>query len=66
MAARRAPAVLALTMGEPSGIGGEIALKAWRSRADNVPLFCAIDDPLRLEAIAEAQGLDVPIRAVVR
>ena len=30
---------LALTMGEPAGIGGEIALKAWLGRADRVPPF---------------------------
>jgi len=28
---------LALTMGEPAGIGGEIALKAWMRRGEGVP-----------------------------
>ena len=36
---------LALTMGEPAGIGGEIALKAWQRRGDGVPPFYLIDDP---------------------
>ncbi|MGC2521035.1 MAG: 4-hydroxythreonine-4-phosphate dehydrogenase, partial [Stellaceae bacterium] len=39
---------LALTMGEPAGIGGEIALKAWLGRAEGVPVFYVIDDPERL------------------
>ena len=29
---RPRPAPLALTMGEPAGIGGELALKAWADR----------------------------------
>ena len=38
-------------MGDPAGIGGEIALGAWRRR-NAVPAFFAIDDPARLRAIA--------------
>jgi 4-hydroxythreonine-4-phosphate dehydrogenase len=64
MTGRAGPAVLALTMGEPAGIGGEIALKAWRQRASGMPPFCLIDDPLRLEALAETEGIDTPIRPV--
>jgi len=56
---------LALTMGEPAGIGGEIALKAWLRRGDGVPLFYAIDDPDRLVALAGRLGWDVPVRAIV-
>jgi len=55
---------LALTMGEPAGIGGEIALKAWLRRADDVPPFFVIDEPERLRARARALGMDVPVRAV--
>lgn len=40
-------APLALTMGDPAGIGGEIAAKAWASGAARRPFFC-IDDPARL------------------
>ena len=53
---------LALTMGEPAGIGGEITLKAWLQRADGVPAFFTIDDAGRLRALAARLGLDVPIR----
>ncbi|MEO1612129.1 MAG: 4-hydroxythreonine-4-phosphate dehydrogenase PdxA [Pseudomonadota bacterium] len=42
-------APLALTMGDPAGVGGEIAVKAWRSGAVARPFFC-IDDPDRLAA----------------
>jgi 4-hydroxythreonine-4-phosphate dehydrogenase len=55
------PLPLALTMGEPAGIGGEIALKAWRCRAEGVPPFYMIDDPGRLAAIARRLGWDVPV-----
>lgn len=40
---------LALTMGDPAGIGGEIAAKAWASGEARAPFFC-IDDPARLAA----------------
>jgi 4-hydroxythreonine-4-phosphate dehydrogenase len=55
---------LAVTMGEPAGIGGEIALKAWLSRVHGVPPFYLIDDPDRLAALAECLGWPVPIRAI--
>src|SRR5215467_5848500 len=51
---------LAVTMGEPAGIGGEIALKAWLERRADVPPFYVIDDPERLTALA--QRLDLPIK----
>jgi len=38
--------VLALTMGDPAGIGGEIACKAWEARRGGFP-FALIDDPAR-------------------
>ncbi|MBP2290347.1 4-hydroxythreonine-4-phosphate dehydrogenase PdxA [Azospirillum rugosum] len=60
---------LAVTMGEPAGIGGEIVLKAWAARdaADgqgDVPPFVLLDDPDRLTRLAARIGLDVPVRAV--
>jgi 4-hydroxythreonine-4-phosphate dehydrogenase len=56
---------LCLTMGEPAGIGGEIALKAWARRgADSVPPFFVIDDPERLRALARAIGESVPVEAI--
>jgi len=52
---------LALTMGEPAGIGGEIALKAWLRRGDGVPPFYLIGDPDRLAALAARLGWNVPL-----
>ena len=62
---RSRPAPLALTMGEPAGIGGELALKAWAERsAKAVPTFVLLDDPERIAALARRIGLDVPVEAV--
>jgi 4-hydroxythreonine-4-phosphate dehydrogenase len=55
---------LALTMGEPAGIGGEIALKAWLSRAAGVPQFYVVDDPERLTRLAARLDWRVPIRPI--
>ncbi|HYB56531.1 MAG TPA: 4-hydroxythreonine-4-phosphate dehydrogenase PdxA [Alphaproteobacteria bacterium] len=60
-----AAAPLALTMGEPAGVGGEIALKAWlgRSEAALRPFF-VIDDPDRLARLARGLGLRVAIEGI--
>ena len=58
-------AVLALTMGEPAGIGGELTLMAWLARRQRpVPPFMAIDDPGRLRRLAQRLGLEVTIAEV--
>jgi 4-hydroxythreonine-4-phosphate dehydrogenase len=55
---------LAVTMGEPAGIGGEITLKAWRlRRSDAVPFF-VIDSPQRLDALAKSLGWDIRVETV--
>ena len=56
---------LALTMGEPAGIGGEIALKAWLKRESRkVPPFYLIDDPDRLDALAGRLGWPVTLKPI--
>ncbi len=61
----RAPGPLAVTMGEPAGIGGDILLAAWtRRRADALPPFFAIDDPDRLMALADLLRLDVSLQII--
>ena len=55
---------LVLTMGEPAGIGGELALAAWVRRASGIPRFALIDDPARLAILANLLGLDIPIREI--
>jgi 4-hydroxythreonine-4-phosphate dehydrogenase len=58
------PLPLAVTMGEPAGIGGEIALKAWLGRSRPVPAFYLIDDPDRVASLAAKLGWPVPVRAI--
>jgi 4-hydroxythreonine-4-phosphate dehydrogenase len=55
---------LALSMGEPAGIGGEITLKAWLRRKDLVTPFFVIDDPNRLADLSQGLGLKVPIAVI--
>lgn len=58
---------LALTMGEPAGIGGELALMAWRDRAAHaIPPFFLIDDPMRLSRLADHLGFDTPLAEIDR
>lgn len=54
---------LALTMGDPSGIGLDITLDAWTRRdALSLPPFLFLGDPAALSARADLLGLAVPIR----
>ena len=53
--------VLALTMGDPAGIGGELSLRAWIALRDSAHRFVLLDDPARLQALAATLRLDVPI-----
>ncbi len=55
---------LAITMGEPAGIGGEVLLKAWSQLAAGRIRFVALDDPARLAAEAARIGLGVPVATV--
>ncbi|HET6307121.1 MAG TPA: 4-hydroxythreonine-4-phosphate dehydrogenase PdxA, partial [Rhodopila sp.] len=55
---------LALTMGDPAGIGGELSLKAWQALRAAGPAFVLLDDPDRMQRLAVRMGLDVPVLAV--
>src|SRR5271156_5766805 len=55
---------LALTMGDPAGIGGELTLRAWSVSRGGDRYFVALDDPERLRRLATEMGLDVPVAAV--
>ena len=61
-----APLPLAITMGEPAGIGGELSLKAWLARRGSRRPFFVLDDPERLAALARTFKLDVPIARIAR
>jgi 4-hydroxythreonine-4-phosphate dehydrogenase len=53
---------LALTMGEPAGIGPDITLSAWRQRTRlELPPFYVLADPQYLARRAKLLGFDVPI-----
>ncbi|MFG1397715.1 4-hydroxythreonine-4-phosphate dehydrogenase PdxA [Roseixanthobacter pseudopolyaromaticivorans] len=58
-------AALALTLGEPAGIGPDLTLAAWTLRAEKgCPPFFAVGDPALLEDRARRLGLSVPVRVV--
>ncbi|WP_137045098.1 4-hydroxythreonine-4-phosphate dehydrogenase PdxA [Pseudolabrys sp. FHR47] len=57
---------LALTLGEPAGIGPELTLAVWRRRAEfRVPPFYVVGDPDLYRDRARTLGLDVPVKAIV-
>jgi 4-hydroxythreonine-4-phosphate dehydrogenase len=56
---------LVLTLGEPAGIGPDLALAVWHRRAElDVPRFYVVADPDFLGRRAVRLGLDVPIATV--
>jgi 4-hydroxythreonine-4-phosphate dehydrogenase len=55
---------LALTMGDPAGIGGELTLKAWLALRETGLVFVALDDPARLQRLAEELRLPVSVQLV--
>jgi 4-hydroxythreonine-4-phosphate dehydrogenase len=58
-------AALALTLGEPAGIGPDITLAAWHRRAEfGLPAFYAVADPEFLARRAQRLGLPIRVAAV--
>lgn len=56
---------IALTMGEPAGIGGEITLKAWARREKSaLPSFFIVDDVERLKSLSKRLGMAVPVTEI--
>ena len=53
-----------VTMGEPSGIGGEITLKAWLNGHHKLSPFCIIDSPARLTSIRDSLELNISITEI--
>lgn len=58
--------LLALTRGDPSGIGPELALKAWAATHQDpeAPAFLIAAEPDHLAALAQRLGLEVPIAPI--
>ncbi len=56
---------LALTIGEPAGIGPDITLAAWQQRRElSLPPFYLLAEPQFLIRRAKALGLEVPVAVV--
>ncbi|MCJ7597126.1 MAG: 4-hydroxythreonine-4-phosphate dehydrogenase PdxA [Methyloceanibacter sp.] len=56
---------LALTLGDPAGIGPDLALAAWWARdVEYIPLFVFLGDPDLLAARAEQLGVSIPIAVI--
>lgn len=56
---------LALTAGDPSGIGPEIALQAWLLRERlGIPAFYLLSDPALVKARARLLGIDIDVKTV--
>ncbi|WP_353185011.1 4-hydroxythreonine-4-phosphate dehydrogenase PdxA [Bosea sp. (in: a-proteobacteria)] len=54
---------LALTQGDPAGVGPELSLRAWQERRERrLPAFACIADPGHLRRMAERLGWQVPVR----
>jgi 4-hydroxythreonine-4-phosphate dehydrogenase len=63
--AREAPPLLALTQGEPGGIGPDIAIDAWLARQRyGVPPFVFVGDADLLKRRAAAMGRDLPVKRI--
>lgn len=60
----QSPHPLALTMGDPAGIGPELTLRAWLALRDTGPCFVALDDPRHLASTAARIGLTVAIQDI--
>src|SRR2546423_8716240 len=59
------PAALALTLGEPAGIGPDITFAAWRRRAElGLPPFYLLADPAFVARRAERIAPDTPVAVV--
>ena len=53
---------LAVTMGDPAGIGPELMLAAWAARKQHdLPAFYVLTDPAMMQARARSLGMNVPI-----
>ena len=62
MTGPRAP--IALSQGDPSGIGPELALKAWLARKNDTHPYFVLGDAALFERSAQALGLAVPVARI--
>ena len=62
MAANRP--LIAITMGEPGGIGGEISIQAWERRRELSSVFFLLDCPKRIQKLAASISKRCPVRII--
>ncbi len=62
--AQRAP--LAVSMGDPAGIGLELAARVWTERRDDVPAFFMVSDSDAIERAAMRVGLAKPKLSIAK
>ncbi|MEQ8396844.1 4-hydroxythreonine-4-phosphate dehydrogenase PdxA [Thalassobaculum sp.] len=55
---------LALTPGEPAGVGCELAAEAWIRRGDGIPAFFLIDDPDRVASRLRLIDRTLPLHPI--
>ena len=56
--------LIAITMGEPGGIGGEISIQAWERKRDLSSVFFLIDCPKRIQKLAASFSKRCPVRII--
>ena len=57
---------IAITMGEPAGVGTEIALAAWLRMRESSHAYFLLHDPAHVAALAQAMSPAVPIAIISR
>ncbi|MEO6626620.1 MAG: 4-hydroxythreonine-4-phosphate dehydrogenase PdxA [Burkholderiaceae bacterium] len=57
---------IAVTMGEPAGVGTEITLSAWLRMRESSHAFFLLHDPAHVAALAQAMSPAVPIAIISR
>ncbi|MCB2061043.1 MAG: 4-hydroxythreonine-4-phosphate dehydrogenase PdxA [Novosphingobium sp.] len=56
---------LAVSLGDPAGIGPELLAEAWlQRRAENLPAFFAVGGAEVIAAAARRRGIEVPVRRI--
>lgn len=65
MSAHRSVLPIAISAGDPAGIGPELICEAWAARtASKLPPFLVVANPALLEAAAHARGLELAVIAI--
>ena len=55
---------IAITMGDPAGIGGDTAIKNWYYYRNSLPVFFLIDNPNRIIELAKVLSLNIKIQII--